>query len=255
MKYIDIIKRISFVKAMPAYLKLSNWRHFIANFHSFRKLTAERENRFCLNWKDIYPCLGDRTPKTHFDRHYVYHIGWAARILAKLKPEFHVDISSSLHFCSVVSAFIPVKFYDVRPADLTLSQLSTNRADLVSLPFADNSVHSLSCMHVVEHVGLGRYGDPLDPDGDLKAIGELQRVLANGGSLLFVVPLGKPRIMFDAHRIYAYEQIIRYFSALNLRELALISDESKENGIIYDVTPELANAQDYGCGCYWFQKP
>jgi len=255
MKYLDIVKRLSFVKAMQAYIKPSNWRHFINNFCNFRKLNADTEKRFTLNWTDIYPCLSDRAPKTQFDRHYVYHIGWAARILAKLKPAFHVDISSNLHFCSVVSAFIPVKFYDFRPADLNLSQLSVDRADLVSMPFEDNSVHSLSCMHVVEHVGLGRYGDPLDPDGDLKAIGELQRVLATGGSLLFVVPVGKPKIMFDAHRIYSHEHIISHFDRLNLKEFALISDDPEENGIIYDATPKLANAQDYGCGCYWFQKP
>lgn len=254
MKYIDIIKRLSFVRAMPAYIKLSNWRHFIGNFRNFRKLSADREKRFTLKWKDIYPCLGDRTPETSFDKHYVNHVGWAARILALTKPEFHVDISSSLHFCTVVSAFIPVKFYDYRPVDLQLSQLSTDRADLVSLPFEDNSVHSLSCMHVVEHVGLGRYGDSLNPNGDLEAIGELQRVLATGGSLLFVVPVGKPRIMFDAHRIYSYEQILRYFQEIRLEEFALIPDSSDPSGIIYNASKEIADAQRYGCGCFWFKK-
>jgi len=47
-------------------------------------------------------------------------------------------------------------------------------------------------MNVVEHVGLGRYGEPLDPEGDIKAMRELRRVLAPGGSLLFVVPVGRP---------------------------------------------------------------
>jgi SAM-dependent methyltransferase len=254
MKYVEIIKRLSFVRAMPAYIKLSNWRHFIGNFRNFRKLSAGREKRFNLNWKDIYPCLGDRTPETSFERDYVYHVGWAARILADLKPEFHVDISSSLYFCSVVSAFIPVKFYDFRPAALKLSHLSTDHADLVSLPFEDRSIHSLSCMHVVEHVGLGRYGDTLNPDGDLQAIGELQRVLATGGSLLFVVPVGRPKIMFDAHRIYSYKQILRYFGEIRLEKFALIPDRSDSSGIIYDASQELADAQDYGCGCFWFKK-
>jgi SAM-dependent methyltransferase len=165
-----------------------------------------------------------------------------------------VDISSSLHFCTVVSAFIPVKFYDFRPADLKLSQLATDRADLFSLPFEDSSVHSLSCMHVVEHVGLGRYGDSLNPNGDLEAIGELQRVLATGGSLLFVVPVGKPRIMFDAHRIYSYEQILRYFQGIRLEEFALIPDSSDPSGIIYNASKEIADTQRYGCGCFWFKK-
>ena len=254
MKYIDIIKRLSFLQAMVAYIKPSNWRHFIGNFYNFRRLSTDGARRFTLNRLDIYPCLGDRTPKTDFDRHYVYHIGWAARILANLKPELHVDISSDLHFCSIVSAFIPLRFYDFRPADLKLSQLSTDCADLVSLPFEDNSVHSLSCMHVVEHVGLGRYGDKLDPNGDLKAIGELQRVLAVGGSLLFVVPVGKPRIMFDAHRIYSYEQILKYFGDVRLAAFALIPDNSYPSGVIYNASQELADAQEYGCGCFWFKK-
>jgi SAM-dependent methyltransferase len=239
---------------MSGYVKLHNWRHFIREFNKFRKLSVNTRNRFSLESRDIYPCLGDKTPSTNFDRHYVYHTGWAARILAVTKPEFHVDISSSLHFCTVVSAFIPVEFYDYRPVDLQLSQLTTEHADLLSLPFNDSSIQSISCMHVVEHVGLGRYGDPLDPDGDLKAIGELRRVLADGGSLLFVVPIGRPKIMFNAHRIYSYEQILRYFSEIRLEEFALIPDRSDSSGIIYDASQELADAQRYGCGCFWFKK-
>ena len=56
----------------------------------------------------------------------------------------------------MVSAFIPVEFYDYRPAELSLSGLEFKHADLTHLPFADNSVESLSCMHVIEHIGLGR---------------------------------------------------------------------------------------------------
>jgi hypothetical protein len=117
----------------------------------------------------------------------------AARIINELKPDIHYDISSSLYFCSIVSAFNKVKFYDFRPANLQLTNLTAESSNLLSLPFEANSISSLSCMHVVEHIGLGRYGDALDPDGDLKAISELKRVLGNEGSLLyFVVPIGKP---------------------------------------------------------------
>ncbi|NDC42314.1 MAG: DUF268 domain-containing protein, partial [Chitinophagia bacterium] len=56
------------------------------------------------------------------------------------------------------------------------------------LPFESDSIPSLSCMHTIEHVGLGRYGDQLDPQGDLKAIAELKRVVQPGGDLLFVTP-------------------------------------------------------------------
>lgn len=228
---------------------------FLSDYFKFRHLLGGNTHRFPVLWKDRYPCLNDKTGATYFDRHYVYHPAWAARVLAQTRPEFHVDISSTLYFCSLVSAFIPVKFYDYRPADLRLSNLISEAADLLALPFADGSIKSLSCMHVVEHVGLGRYGDPLDPDGDLKAIAELKRVLAIDGSLLFVVPIGgTPRIMFNAHRIYTHAQVTEYFSDLELVEFALIPDEPKDGGLVRCASKTLADAQKYGCGCFWFRK-
>lgn len=110
-------------------------------------------------------------------------------------------------------------------------------------------------MHVVEHIGLGRYGDPLDYNGDLKAINELIRVLQPGGNLLFVVPIGAPVIMFNAHRIYSYSQIISYFDQLDLKEFSLIPDNGAEVGIIENASEDLANKQRYACGCFWFKKP
>ena len=239
---------------MLRYLQLNNWRYFIRDYFHFKKLTSKSAQRFTFDREDLYPCLGDKTSSTSFDRHYVYHIAWAARILAATKPEVHVDISSSLYFCAVISAFMPVRFYDIRPANIQLSQLSTEHANLLSLPFDDYSVQSLSCMHVVEHVGLGRYGDPLDPDGDLKAIGEIQRVLAKGGSLLFVVPIGQAKIMFNAHRIYSYEQILSYFDLSELVEFTLISDNSSNTPIIYNADKNLADNEQYGCGCFLFKR-
>jgi hypothetical protein len=212
-------------------------------------------NRFNVPWKDRLPCLTDNTPFTGFDAHYVYHLAWAARKVSQIKPEIHYDISSSLHFCSIVSAFIPVKFYDYRPANLYLSNLSSNHADIKSLPLGDNSIQSLSCMHTVEHIGLGRYGDPIDPEGDIKGIAELKRVLAPGGNLLFVVPIGKEAIVaFNAHRIYNYSQIISYFNNFELIEFSLICDDPSLDDFIENAEPKLSEQCSYGCGCFWFKK-
>jgi SAM-dependent methyltransferase len=184
----------------------------------------------------------------------VYHPAWAARILSQTKPIEHIDISSLLHFCTLVSAFIAVRFYDYRPADLSLSNLVSEHADLTDLPFESDSVASISCIHTVEHIGLGRYGDTINPDGDLEAMRELERVLAPGGSLLFVVPIGKPKIVFNAHRIYSYAQITHCFSSLELLQFALIPDDPKAGGLQENASQEMADAQSYGCGCFWFRK-
>ena len=106
-------------------------------------------------------------------------------------------------------------------------------------------------MHTIEHIGLGRYGDEIDPEGDIKSINELKRVLKPGGDLLFVTPVGTPKIEFNAHRIYSYEQIIEYFSPLQVKEFSLIPDNG---GLITNADPSLVQQQTYGCGCFWFKK-
>jgi glycosyltransferase involved in cell wall biosynthesis/SAM-dependent methyltransferase len=224
-------------------------------FDRFEQLAAQSARQLRVDWSDRYLCLDDRTQQTGFDRHYIYHPAWAARVLAAVRPQRHTDISSTLTFCSIVSAFIPVDFYDYRPAPLQLTGLNSLPADLLALPFEDGSVESLSCMHVLEHVGLGRYGDALDPDGDLKAIRELCRVLAPGGSLLVASPVGQPKVHFNAHRVYRHREFLTWFGDLELAEFALIPDGPAVNGLIYDAPEHLVDAQSYGCGCYWFKKP
>jgi SAM-dependent methyltransferase len=227
---------------------------FVGEFLVFRRLLRATGRRTKAYWRDLYPCLLDKTKETGFDRHYVYHTAWAARVLAETRPARHVDISSSLYFVSLVSAFIPIEFFDFRPAALHLRDLGVSTGDLMNLPFRDRSVASISCMHVVEHVGLGRYGEPLDPDGDLKAMHELQRVVAPGGALLLVVPVGRPRIQFNAHRVYAIGDICSALSELTLWQFALVPEHPKNGGLIIDAAPQLVERETYGCGCFWFTR-
>ena len=223
-------------------------------YKEFVAQASKTNSRFDLDKRNNLYFIYDKTSTTPYERHYVYHPAWAARVLARTKPELHVDISSTIKFATVVSAFIPTDYYDYRPANLHLSNLNSKAADLLNLPFEDNSISSLSCMHTLEHVGLGRYGDDLDYDGDLKGMSELERVLAPGGDLLIVVPIGKPKLVFNAHRIYSYQQILDQFSSLTLQEYALIPDDEKDGHLIINATEEMTNQQDWGCGCFWFKK-
>lgn len=222
---------------------------FNVQYKLFNELNVNK--RFENLRSNRYPCLDDATTFTGFDAHYIYHPAWAARVLGVTKPQKHVDISSTLQFCAIVSAFINIEFYDYRPAQLTLSGLKVDKADLTNLHFEDNSIASLSCMHTIEHIGLGRYGDPIDPDGDLKGIRELKRVCALGGDLLFVVPVGKKRLMFNAHRIYSASDIVKEFDAFKLVEFSLVTDDQT---FITNADISIADEQNYGCGCFWFKK-
>ena len=226
---------------------------YVSEFARFRKLSAGRP-QLMVRWADRIPCLKERTKESGFDRHYIYHTAWAGRALAALRPAEHVDISSSLYFCSIVSSFVPVRYYEFRPPQLTLDNLTVESADLSRLSFESGSIASLSCMHVVEHPGLGRYGDPLDPEADLVAMKELGRVLAPQGSLLFVVPVGAPRVRFNAHRIYSYDHIRSCFARLRLRQYAFIPDSFADGNIVYDPPQPSAGTGGDGCGCFWFTK-
>jgi SAM-dependent methyltransferase len=230
-------------------------REFELEFQKFQALLDRSGRSLPMRWEEIQPCLDDRSSETPFDRHYTYHPAWAARVLARTRPAKHVDISSILCFSAIVSAFIPVDFYDFRSAPLRLNNFNSASADLTRLGFADNSVVSLSSMHVIEHIGLGRYGEPLDPDGDLKAIRELCRVLAPGGNLMVAVPVGRARIQYNAHRVYDDAEFRGYFAGLELIRFALIPDGEAPTGLIQDAARDVVNAQEYGCGCYWFRKP
>lgn len=246
------IKRVYFlIKIYNKITLVKNYFLILKDYIYYKKINNQR---FELSWKSKKFCLSDKTKTTPFDTHYIYHPAWALRQLTKINPTIHYDISSTLNFSTMASAFFNIEFYDYRPVNLKLSNLKTDSADLLSLPFKNDSISSLSCMHTIEHIGLGRYGDKIESDGDIKAINELKRVLAVDGNLLFVVPIGKSKLIFNAHRIYSYEQIISYFKGLKLINFTLIPDNAIEFGIIDNATKEQSDAQKYGCGCFWFKK-
>ena len=239
------IKRLLTALVSPGYL---------AALFRYRRAAAAT-GRMVPEFSHLRPMLSEATAQTGFDTHYVYHTAWAARILAAKRPEKHVDIGSSLYFVGIASSTTPMIHYDYRPPAIGLPDVEVGAADLLALQFPDRSIASLSCMHVVEHVGLGRYGDTLDPEGDLKACRELARVLAPGGVLLFVTPVGQPSVHFNAHRIYSYEAIRAMFSGLELESFSLITDKRDGACLVWDCDPARVAKQRYGCGCFVFRKP
>jgi len=237
----------------PALSKFHRLPRFFADFGAFRRAAVVGGARV-PKLRDARAMVEDATPRTGFDAQYIYHCGWAARELARRPPERHVDFSSALWFVSIASAICHIDHYDYRPPALEMPNVGVGACDLQRLPFEDKSLASISCMHVVEHIGLGRYGDALDPLGDRKAMQELSRVLTPGGTLLFATPVGKPRTVFNAHRIYAYEEITAAFPELKVESFALVTDGKHGSKLIFDADPALVAEQKYGCGCWVFRR-
>lgn len=231
-----------------------------------RLLSVLRIPGFFLEWRayraraigetvrlvDTYPCVADRTLHTPFDPHYFYQGAWLARRVAAFRPSLHVDIGSSILTMSVLSSQVHTVVADYRPLRATVSGLIPLGADVTRLPFADASLASVSSLHVVEHVGLGRYGDPLDPDGTRNAARELARIVKPGGRLYLSVPVGRERVCFNAHRVLAPRSVAAMFAPLALDRFSLVDDDGRFNE---NASLEGAARLEYGCGMFEFVKP
>lgn len=199
----------------------------------------------------LWPILGEDTPTTGIDPHYFYQGIWAAQHIAVHKPEEHVDIGSQINLVGFLTAITKTVFVDLRPIEVTVDGLSVVRGSITALPFPEGSVLSLSCLHVAEHVGLGRYGDALDPDGTRVACTELARVLAPGGTLYFSLPIGRERTEFNAHRIHRPSTILEYFPDLTLVEFSAVTDKGT---FIRNADIKGFDQARYACGLFKLRK-
>jgi SAM-dependent methyltransferase len=234
------------------------WPHLPTELRAFLRdlrAFAPRAGESPLNGPvTVEPTLFERTLDSPFDAHYTYQAAWATRRIVASGATEHVDISSAVPFVAQLVAIVPVTMFEFHAPSIRLPGLTLREASLLDLPLADGSVRSLSCLHVVEHVGLGRYGDPLDPTGSEKALESLARVLAVGGDLYLSVPSGDARVAFNAHRVFAPEAVVAFLEArgLRLRGFALVDDR----GAFRDpAEPEDARGLWYGLGMYHFTRP
>lgn len=202
---------------------------------------------------ELAPCLFDRISDSQSGGgHYFYQDVWALNRLAEFKPLEHHDVGSRFDgFVGQATAICPVICWDIRPPTFQLPRFEFREGSILDLPVPDQSINSLSCLHVAEHIGLGRYGDALDPGGTDKALCELMRVLAPGGQLLFSMPVGQDRVCFNAQRIWHPEKPISILKELELVEFKAVDDAGHFH---QNVLPaDLVNA-NYGCGFYRFVR-
>lgn len=185
--------------------------------------------------------------------HYFYQDLWAADYLNKRGIQNHVDVGSRVDgFIAHILQFCTVTYVDIRPLSFHWEGFVFKQGTITDLPFENDVVTSLSCLHVIEHIGLGRYGDTVAPEAYIDAAKELTRVLAPGGILLLGTPVGRERLCFDAHRIFDPQSITDAFSELQLVGFSLIDDKGQE--IIRDASFDRARQCSYGCGLFIFAK-
>lgn len=226
---------------------LLNYPWFLRDLARYKNLPGAEK----IKLTNTFPCILDKTEKQPFDSHYFYQDIWAFDKILKSSAREHIDIGSRIDFVGFLSTVVPVEYVDIRSLETDLKNLKFIKGDILRLPFETDSVESLSCLHVAEHIGLGRYGDKLNPKGTIEASKELSRILAPGGNLYFSLPVGKPRLCFNGHRIHSPRQILEYFSNLKLVGFSGIDDVGK---FIENADIKNFETNDYSCGLFHFVK-
>lgn len=237
------------LRAIKDFFKFQPFLLFKQFLWFFSQLSSLKELGENAQFKKVeyVPCLFDNLSYTPLDPTYFFQDSWAAKKIFDLKPKHHYDIGSSAKTIGILSQFVPITMIDIRPIELELPNLFFKKGSILELPFEDNSIETLSSLCVVEHIGLGRYGDPLDPYGSEKAIKELKRVLKLGGVILFSVPVDKEnKIYFNAHRSFTRAYILELFE-----EFEVLDEKYHYGTRMYD---EYDASKGFGTGLYMLKK-
>ncbi|MBM4162924.1 MAG: DUF268 domain-containing protein [Lentisphaerae bacterium] len=206
------------------------------------------------------PCLGDRyAPSGTASGHYFFQDFFIARKIFERRPVRHMDIGSRVDgFVAHVASFRDIEVFDIRPLTLNIPSILFKQADLTHLDSAyRHCCDSLSCLHAIEHFGLGRYGDAIDLYGHVKGFDNLCSVLKPGGVLYFSTPIGPERIDFNACRVFNIRTILDLAHlGFELDEFSYVDDAGNFHANV-QLTPEriIDNCGcDYGCGIFEFRK-
>jgi len=244
---IDPRKMLRSLRGMPRYMR---------DLFRFRSSYTGR--------LQLVPCLHDWYGEGGTTKgEYFWQDLLVARMIFAAKPEKHVDIGSRVDgFVAHVASFCEIEVFDVRPINTQIPGVVFTQADLmrpVVLPSAGRRGYcdSLSCLHAIEHFGLGRYGDAIDPQGYERGIANMAQLLKPDGRFYLSTPIGKERVEFNANRVFDPRTIIRCAesSGLHWEELTVIGAD----GAVSKVPPgehallELAQSR-YNLGIFIFIK-
>jgi hypothetical protein len=252
LKKLDRVVDNLFVSPVSILFKLRFLPNFLRNIFIYKNKLKDK--KFKIHFSDLIYTTADSVRSSgSINNHYFHQDLWAATKIYNNKIPTHVDIGSRLDgFIAHILPFCKVEYVDIRHLKTDLNNFKFVKGSILSLPYEDNSIKSLSCLHVLEHIGLGRYGDSVNPYAYIDAAAELKRVLAVSGWFYFSTPVGKEKLYFDAHRVFSPDTILKIFEGLKLLEFNLIDD--KAISINHNAGFKDAYNCSYGCGLFLFTK-
>lgn len=245
---IDIRKLFFFVKGTGFY------------FSDLKQLKKQLQGNKDFPLGKRYPVLFDKFDESGvMTGHYFHADLLVARKVFKNKPLKHIDIGSRIDgLVAHIACFREIEIFDIRPLKSTTENITFKQADLMQLPddlldYCD----SASSIHALEHFGLGRYGDPIDVDGHLKAIENIRLMLKPKGIFFFASPIGPQRIEFNAHRVFSIQYLLNTFKdKFNVLSFSYVNDNGDllENVALDEEGIKSNFNCNYGCGIFELSK-
>ena len=247
---LDPLKSIRALRGLPIYLY---------NFYIYVRQRSASE--LDMGTFGIFPCLDDRFSESGSARgHYFHQDLLVARKIYDNAPKIHVDVGSRVDgFVAHVAAFRKIDVLDIRRSTATIPNITFIQCDIMGdlSEILISSCDSLSCLHALEHFGLGRYGDPVRYDGHLIGFRNLQKILRPGGKMYLSVPIGPLRVEYDAHRVFSVRYLLDFVSGqFRIDMFSYVNDAGDlfENAPLLDEDVEANFGCRYGCGIFELSK-
>ena len=231
-----------------SFLRLRTLLLFVKQRNHFRKKGGVISKYF--------PILTDfKDSAGNASGHYFHQDLLVAQMIYKSNPLKHLDIGSRIDgFVAHVASFREIEILDIRPLwDSTHPSIKYKTLDIMS-EVEENLSDSISCLHSIEHFGLGRYGDPIEPNGHRIGFTNLVKMLKPGGTLYISFPIGlSNEVYFNAHRVFHPLEIFTWgVESLKLKRFDFVDDFGS---LKLDVDVFASDLKPvYGCGIYTFVK-
>jgi hypothetical protein len=203
-------------------------------------------------WTDFFTSAG--TSKGH----YFHQDLLVANFIFQQNPIRHIDIGSRIDgFVAHVASFREIEVLDIRPMEQSIHQMIIfNQKDLMSDQLSSNITDSLSCLHAIEHFGLGRFGDPINPNGHLIGFSNMIKLIRPNGRFYISFPVNssQTKTYFNAHRVFNFKEILSWQGSeyLSLIRFDLVDDHGD---LHKDINIDYVDMKfEFGCGIYTFNK-
>lgn len=255
------------LKIIRELLGEKNWTNYCARLeiyeNSFFGDDCKQYDRlntrknFRLQRDDLWPIITDKYDSAGKMHNYFWQDLWAAKLIYKNRAKDHFDIGSRIDgfIAHLLAMDINVTLIDIREFPSKVENLRTIVDDATTLrQIEDESISSMSALCSLEHFGLGRYGDPIDPEACFKCFRNIQKKISGGGHLYLSVPIGREHVEFNAHRVFYADTIIKEFGEMKLLEFSCVAEGSIEYNVDihkYDTDPHNG---EYRYGLFHFIK-